>query len=58
MYSKTYIFNFLDMTLIDCLDTCENPAGLCELAMSETAVVGGGVQSYVSASNDNAVDVD
>jgi hypothetical protein len=31
LYSKTYIFNFLDLTLIDCIDTCENPDGLCEL---------------------------
>ena len=35
LYFKTYIFNFLDQTLIDCLDTSDNPSGLCELAMAE-----------------------
>jgi len=22
---KTYVYNFADLTLIDCLDTCNNP---------------------------------
>jgi len=35
LYSKTYIFNFLDLTLIDCIDTFENPFGLCELVYRE-----------------------
>ena len=35
LYSKTYIFNFLDLTLIDCLDTCANPQGICDIAMTE-----------------------
>ena len=34
LYSKTYIFNFLDLTLIDCLDTCDNPTGICEIAIA------------------------
>ena len=28
---KTYVYNFADLTLIDCLDTCNNPSGLCAL---------------------------
>ena len=28
---KTYVYNFADLTLIDCLDTCNNPNGLCAL---------------------------
>ena len=33
LYSSTYIFNFLDLTLIDCLNTYDNPAGICEIAL-------------------------
>lgn len=28
---KIYVYNFADLTLIDCLDTCNNPQGLCAL---------------------------
>ena len=28
---KVYVYNFSDLTLIDCLDTCFNPFGLCAL---------------------------
>ena len=28
---KIYVYNFADLTLIDCLDTCNNPNGLCAL---------------------------
>ena len=28
---KIYVYNFSDLTLIDCLDTCYNPYGLCAL---------------------------
>lgn len=28
---KIYVYNFSDLTLIDCLDTCFNPYGLCAL---------------------------
>lgn len=28
---KIYVYNFHDLTLIDCLDTCYNPSGLCAL---------------------------
>jgi len=28
---KVYVYNFADLTLIDCLDTCNNPLGLCAL---------------------------
>ena len=37
LYFKTYIFNFLDQTLIDCLDTSDNNSGLCELAMAPSS---------------------
>ena len=30
LFCKTYIFNFLDLTLIDCLDTYDNPSGLVD----------------------------
>ena len=30
LFCKTYIFNFLDLTLIDCLDTFDNPCGLVD----------------------------
>ena len=36
LYSKTYIFNFLDLTLIDCLDTCDNLTGICEIAIASS----------------------
>lgn len=36
LYSKTYIFNFLDLTLIDCLDTCDNQTGICEIAIASS----------------------
>ena len=35
LYSKTYIFNFLDLTLIDCRDTFDNPIGICEMVTQE-----------------------
>lgn len=28
---KIYVYNFADLTLVDCLDTCNNPNGLCAL---------------------------
>lgn len=31
MQMKIYVYNFADLTLIDCLDTCNNPNGLCAL---------------------------
>ena len=33
LYFKTYIFNLIDLTLIDCLDTYDNPAGLCDIVI-------------------------
>jgi len=41
LYSKTYIFNFLDLTLIDCLDTCDNALGICEIAIANTRHIPG-----------------
>ncbi len=32
LFLKTYIFNFRDLTLIDCLQTYDNPSGLCDPA--------------------------
>lgn len=29
--NKVYVYNFSDLTLIDCLDTATNPNGLCAL---------------------------
>ena len=29
--NKVYVYNFADMTLIDCLETSPNPEGLCAL---------------------------
>ena len=29
--NKVYVYNFADMTLIDCLDTSKNDDGLCSL---------------------------
>ena len=37
LYQKTYLFNLMDLTLIDCIDTCENPLGHCELAFKPTS---------------------
>jgi hypothetical protein len=33
---KIYVYNFSDLTLIDCLDTCYNPYGLCALNPDST----------------------
>ena len=32
LFCKTYIFNFWDLTLIDCLDTYDNPTGVVDVA--------------------------
>ena len=40
LVNKVYVYNFNDMGLIDCLETCENPAGLVALnPESETAIL-------------------
>ena len=31
LVNKVYVYNFADMTLIDCLDTSKNEDGLCSL---------------------------
>ena len=36
---KTYVYNFVDLTLIDCLDTCNNPNGLCALNSEGTCML-------------------
>lgn len=36
---KTYVYNFADLTLIDCLDTCNNPNGLCALNSEGTCML-------------------
>ena len=33
LFFKTYIFNLIDLTLIDCLDTYDNPTGLCDVVI-------------------------
>ena len=33
LFSKTYIFSFVDLTIIDCLDTFDNPYGLCDMVI-------------------------
>lgn len=37
LYSKTYLFNLFDLTLIDNLDTIDNPHGLCDLVYQQKA---------------------
>jgi hypothetical protein len=29
--SRVYVYNFADLRLIDAIDTCNNPKGLCAL---------------------------
>ena len=33
---KIYVYNFADLTLMECLDTCNNPNGLCSINCDET----------------------
>jgi len=43
LFCKTYIFNFTDLTLIDCLDTYDNPTGIIDVVIpqnNDEAVVG------------------
>jgi len=39
LISKVYVYNFADMTLIDCLETSHNPEGLCALNPSTSTGV-------------------
>ena len=39
LINKVYVYNFADMTLIDCLDTSINPEGLCALNPDTTTGV-------------------
>jgi len=29
--TRIYVYNFADLTLVECIDTCINPRGLCAL---------------------------
>lgn len=39
LINKVYVYNFADMTLIDCIETSHNPEGLCELNPDTTVGV-------------------
>ena len=36
---KTYVYNLVDLQIIDCLDTCSNPRGLCALNTTDNNAI-------------------